>query len=68
MEGRLSELRINPSGRQSVAARYALAEAYLAANTNLEEALNLAEGAFKEAPGNDGRMLLEAIRERMKQK
>jgi len=48
-------------------AYYALAEAYLAANTNLEEALRLTETATRLSPNKQGDLLLQAIRKRLKE-
>jgi arylsulfatase A-like enzyme/tetratricopeptide (TPR) repeat protein len=47
-------------------AYYALSDAYLVTNTNLLEALRLAQTAMEKSPSKGGEQLLAAIRERMK--
>jgi arylsulfatase A-like enzyme/Tfp pilus assembly protein PilF len=47
------------------AAQYALAETYYISNTNMDKALSLAEAAEGRAPSKEGKMLLDAIRNRL---
>jgi tetratricopeptide (TPR) repeat protein len=71
--GRLQEAiscfrRVIQLNEQFYPAYYRLAEVYLAANTNLEDALRLVETAAHQAPAKDSQVLLQAIRRKLKER
>jgi arylsulfatase A-like enzyme/Tfp pilus assembly protein PilF len=54
------------ANRQFYPAYYSLSETYLAANTNLKEALELAETAYEKEPREEANRLIAALRAKVK--
>ena len=54
------------ANRQFYTAYYSLSETYLAANTNLAEALKLAETAYQNEPREEAKKLITALRAKVK--